>query len=159
ERRAAIEVLRITAEAASPVSLEAVMERMGAYTPEAESLLMRMHQRELVEVNFGFVNAATDTVLADYVQAKYRDEIAGRQRPVAGEELLGEKLKHSYRLMMTRYNRSVAQQLIDLLARFDFQAVPAILFDSEAYEQQVHGLSRAEVRQSLEEASAHVRLP
>jgi serine/threonine-protein kinase RsbW len=98
-------------------------------------------------------------VLADYVRAKYRNEIAGARKPLAGEELLSEKLKHSYKLMMTRYNRSVELQLIELLSRFDFQAVPSALFDEQAYEKLYKGLSRAQARQALEEDVERLRLP
>ena len=55
-----------------------------------------------------------------------------RASRLAGEELLSEKLKHSYKLMMSRYNRRVELQLIELLSRYDFQSVPSSLFDDEA---------------------------
>ncbi|MBI3653958.1 MAG: ATP-binding protein [Acidobacteria bacterium] len=158
-RRAAIEALVLVMDSHSAVPIDAVMERISAFTADAEKLLLRMHARELVEINFGFVQAAADTVLADYVQARYRNEIAGARRPLAGEELLGEKLKHSYKLMMSRYNRSVEMQLIELLSRYDFQAVPTVLLDDAEYEKLYRRMSRVQARQSLEEDTARVRLP
>jgi serine/threonine-protein kinase RsbW len=158
-RRAAIEALILVIESNTAVPLDAVIERMSAFTDRAEDLLSRLHTREFVEINFGFVQASGDPVLADYVRARYRNEIAGARRPLAGEELLSEKLKHSYRLMMSRYNRSVEMQLIDLLSRYDFQAVPSSLLDDEAYEKLYRGLSRVQVRQAIEEDSARLRLP
>jgi serine/threonine-protein kinase RsbW len=157
--RAAIEALVLVIESNTAVPLDAVVERMSAFTNDAENLLSRMHTRELVEISFGFVQASGDTVLADYVRVRYRNEIAGARRPLAGEELLSEKLKHSYKLMMSRYNRSVEVQLIELLSRYDFQSVPSSLLDDEAYEKLYRGLSRVQVRQTLEEDSARVRLP
>jgi serine/threonine-protein kinase RsbW len=158
-RRAAVEALVLVIESNLAVPLDAVVERLRAYTTEAEDLLWRMHTRELVEINFGFVQASGDTVLADYVRAKYRNEIVGARKPLAGEELLSEKLKHSYKLMMSRYNRSVELQLIELLARYDFQAVPASLLDEEAFEKSFRGLSRAQARQALEADGTRLRLP
>jgi serine/threonine-protein kinase RsbW len=158
-RRAAIEALMLVGESQTPVPLDAVVERLRAFTGEADSLLARMHARELLEINYGFVQANEDTVLADYVRARYRNEIAGARKPLAGEELLSEKLKHSYRLMMSRYNRSVELQLIELLARYDFQTVPASLLDDEEFEKQFRGLSRAQARQAIESDSLRLRLP
>lgn len=158
-RRAAIEALVLVIDSQSAVPLEAVIDRISVFSGDAENLLIRMHKRELLEINFGFVQAASDTVLSDYARAKYRNEIAGARRPLAGEELLSEKLKHSYKLMMSRYNRSVETQLIELLSRYDFQSVPAILLDSSSFEKLFRGLSRAQVRQALEDDASRVRLP
>ena len=71
---------------------DAVTERMGEHTSDSQALLRRMHAREMLDVSYGFVTASGDPVLADYARAKYRSEIGGAPRPVAGEELLSEKL-------------------------------------------------------------------
>jgi serine/threonine-protein kinase RsbW len=158
-RRAALEALHLVIEAGGAVPIDAVVERMSEFAPDSESLLARMHARELVEINYGFINPSGDPVLADYVRARYRREIAGARRPIAGEELLAEKLKHSYRLMMSRYNRSIESQLVDLMTRFDFQNVPASLFNEEAFEDRYRGMSRVQVRRALEEEQERIRLP
>jgi serine/threonine-protein kinase RsbW len=158
-RRAALEALSLAVEARDPVPIEAVVERMGDYAADAEALLGRLHARELLEINYGFVHAPDDPVLADYVRATYRREVAGARRPIAGEELLSEKLKHSYRLMMSRYNRSVESQLVELLARFDFQSVPSSLFDEAAFEKRYRGMSRVQIRRALDEEAERLRLP
>ncbi|HVF88645.1 MAG TPA: ATP-binding protein [Blastocatellia bacterium] len=158
-RRAVLEALGLVVEANDAVPIEAVIERMGGYASDAERLLMRLHVRELVDISYGFVRASSDPVLADYVRAKYRSEIAGARKPLAGEELLREKLKHSYRLMMSRYNRAVESQLVELLSRFDFQSVPATLFDTSAFGGRYRGMSRVQVRRSIDEEQERVRLP
>lgn len=158
-RRAVLEALGLVVEAAAAVPIEAAIERMSEYTADPEELLQRLHARELIEISYGFVNASGDPVLADYVRAVYRTEVAGARRPVAGEQLLGEKLKESYRLMMSRYNRAVEAQLVELLSRFDFQAIPAVLLDTEAFDRRYKGISRVQVRRSLEEEHDRARLP
>ncbi|HYP29486.1 MAG TPA: ATP-binding protein [Blastocatellia bacterium] len=158
-RRAVLEALGLVVEANDAVPIEAVIERMGGYASDAERLLTRLHVRELVDISYGFVKASDDPVFADYVRSKYRSEIAGARRPVAGEELLREKLKHSYRLMMSRYNRAVESQLVELLSRFDFQSLPATLFDAGAFDKRYRGLSRVQVRRSIDEEQERVRLP
>ncbi|HJQ22418.1 MAG TPA: ATP-binding protein [Blastocatellia bacterium] len=159
QQRAAIEALNLTLESSEALPIDAVVERMGEDVAEAESLLAQLHMREFLEISYGFLRAADDTVLEDFVRSKYRNEIAGARRPVAGEALLGEKLKHSYRLMMSRYHRAVESQLIELLSRFDFQSVPASLFDLAQYEKRYRGLSRVQVRRALEDDTERLRLP
>jgi serine/threonine-protein kinase RsbW len=158
-RRAALEALELAVEARDAVPIEAVIERMNEFAVDAEPVLQRLHARELLEISYGFVNASPDPVLADYVRSVYRHEIAGARRPVAGESLLGEKLKHSYRLMMSRYNRAIEAQLVEVLSRFDFQSVPASLLDQYSFEARYRGSSRVQTRRALDEEQERVRLP
>src|SRR6185503_4038510 len=141
------EAMALIIEAGDPVPTDAVIERISEDAADGERLLARMHSLELLEINYGFV------------RSKYRSEIVGARRPVAGEELLGEKLKHSYRLMMSRYNRSVESQLVEMLSRFDFQSVPASLFDVSSFDKRYRGMSRVHVRRALDEEKERVRLP
>ncbi len=157
--RGTLEALGFLIEAGSPIPIDAVIERVARHTADAEAVIESMHSRELLEANLGFVSASTDPVLSDYVRARYRSEIAGAPRPVAGDELLGEKLKHSYRLMMARYNRGIQAQLTEVLSRFDFQSIPSSLFDQAAFERRYRGVSRVQVRRALDDEHERVRLP
>jgi serine/threonine-protein kinase RsbW len=157
--RAALEAIALINEAGCPLPFDAVADRMSIPAEEAEALLERLHSRELLDVNHGFVSPSGDPVLADYVRAKHRSEITGAPRPIGGQELLGEKLKHSYRLMMSRFNRAIESQLIELLTRFDFQSVPASLFDQDDFEKRYRGVSRVQIRRSLADEPERVRLP
>lgn len=146
-------------ETGSPIPIESMIERVTGNTVDAEALIQSMHARELVDASYGFVSASSDPVLSDYVLARYRREIAGAAAPVAGDELLGEKLKQSYRLMMTRYNHAVQSQLIEVLSRFDFQSVPSSLFDHYAFDKRYRGMSRVQVRRALDDEHECLRLP
>jgi serine/threonine-protein kinase RsbW len=157
--RAVLEALALVIEAGSRVPIDALIERIAEHTADGEKLLARMHSRELLEISYGFVSASGDPVLSDYVHARFRSEITGAPRPAAGEELLGEKLKDSYRLMMSRYNRAIQSQLVELLSRFDFQSVPASLFDQIAYDKRYRGMSRIQVRRALDDEQERARLP
>ncbi len=159
EGRAVLEALALIDEAGSPVPIDAVAERMGEHIADGAALLGRLHSHEVLDIGYGFVKASSDPVLADYMRAKYRSEISGAPRPVAGEELLSEKLKCSYRMMISRYNASIEWQLVELISRFDFQSVPSSLFDEMAYEKTYRGMSRVQVRRVLEDEPERVRLP
>ena len=157
--RAVLEALALVLEAGSPVPIEAVTDRIREHTADSEALLAELHSRELLDVSYGFVTGSDDPVLADYVRAKHRLEISGLPRPVAGDELLSEKLKHSYRVMMSRYNRGIEAQLVELISRFDFQSIPSSLFDQVAFERRYRGMTRVHVRRALDDEQERVRLP
>lgn len=157
--RAALEALALVTEANTPVPIDAVIDRITDHISDAEAMLGRLHSRELLEISYGFVSASGDPVLADYVRAKYRAEIIGAPRPAAGEELLGQKLKESYRLMMSRYNRQVRLQLVEMLSQFDSQNLPASLFDQAAFDSRYRGMSRVQVRRALDDEPERERLP
>jgi serine/threonine-protein kinase RsbW len=158
-RRAMLEALNLVIESKDAVPIDAVIDRIGEHTKDPERLLERMHDRELLEIGYGFVNAPTDPVLADYVRSVYRSEVAGARRPLAGELLLAEKLKDSYRMMMSRYNRSIESQVVELLSSLDFQSIPASLLDQVTFENLYRGMSRVQARRSLDEEQERTRLP
>jgi serine/threonine-protein kinase RsbW len=159
EGRAVLEAITLVIEAGSPVPIDAVSERIREHTPDSDALLERLHSREILDVSYGFASPSGDPVLADYVRSKYRSEIAGSARPAAGDELISDKLKSAYRVMMSRYNRGIEAQLVELLSRFDFQSIPASLFDHAGYEKRYRGMSRVQVRRALEDEQDRVRLP
>jgi len=158
-RRAVIETLNFVSESGGPVATESVMQITNESSADVQVLLDRLHAREMMEINYGFVSPSSDSVLKDYARAVYRSEIAASPRPVVGEELLAEKLKDSYRLMMSRYNRGVESQLIESLSKFDFQSVPASLFDHASFDFKYRAMSRVQTRRSLEDERDRVRLP
>jgi serine/threonine-protein kinase RsbW len=157
--RAAVNALALIAEAGSPLPIDALVERLSEHAVDPYELISKLHSRELLTAGYGFVSASTDRVFSDYIRAKYRSEIAGAPHPIAGNELLGEKLKDSYRMMMTRYNRAIELQVVEIVSRFDFQSVPSSLFDSVSFDKRYRGLGRVQVRRALAEEQERVRLP
>lgn len=156
--RAVLDVIGFLVEGA-PIPIDSMIQRVAELTGEAEALIENMRLRELLDASYGFVSAPKDPVLCDYVRSRSRSEMEGATRPVAGDELLGEKLKHSYRLMMSRFNRAIQSQLIELLSRFDFQSIPASLFDNVAFDKRYRGMSRVQVRRALDDEPERLRLP
>ncbi len=156
-RKSALNLLGGIIEGSAPVLVESLIDRVSV--ADAEGLLERLSDREFLNLTAGSVTTPADPVLADYLRARYRSEVAGHPRPIAGEELLGDKLKDSYRLMMSRYNRAVESQLVELLTRFDFQSAPAALFQSVKFAESYQGVSRVNARRMLEEEQERIRLP
>jgi serine/threonine-protein kinase RsbW len=159
EARMMLEAMMVLTDAGAPMPIESFVERAAKQSVDGELLIEKLHLNELANATYGFVHASKDPVLSDYVRAKHRSEIAGAGHPAAGDELLREKLKDSYRLMMSRYNRAIQSQLIELLSRFDFQSVPASLFDNAAFEKRYRGMSRVQVRRAVDDEGEQFVLP
>ena len=157
--RAALESVALVLEAGIPVPVDAVCDRIAKHSANPEALLSRLHTREFLNVSSGFVTGPADPVLSDYLRAKYRGHIVGAPESVAAGELLSEKLKHSYQLMISRYSRAVHEQLVELLSRFDSQTVPASLLHQDSFEERYRGMSRVQVRRVLDDEPERVRLP
>jgi len=159
EQRALLDVLRLVIEAGGPVPIEDVSARLRECDSDPDVMLSRLNGMELLDVSYGFVSATDDLVVADYIRATHRNSVVGSRAAIAGEELLRDKLKSSYRLMMSRYNRSVETRLIELLSNFDFQNVPAILFDQRAFDSAYRGFTLVQLRRAMEDEEKRIRLP
>lgn len=157
--RAALEALAQLLEPDTVLAREVVVDRIGRITSEPDDLLNRLHDLELLNLTMGFVEPANDPVLADFVLAKHRREIAGKGPTRAGSRLVRDKLKQSYRLMMSRYFRGVESQLVELLSRFDFQSVPSSVFDCRSFENHYRGVGRTTAIRLLDNDEKRVRLP
>jgi serine/threonine-protein kinase RsbW len=157
--RAVLEALWVLAGTDAPMSREAMVKRLSQYDPDPEALLTRLDARELLTCGLSFVEKSDDLVLPDYIRARYRREITGIRPPLGGSELLGEKLKHSYKLMLSRYNNTVESELVDALSRFEFQSVPALLLDNALFDERFRGMSRVAVRRVLDNEEVRIRLP
>lgn len=159
DRRSVVEILAMVTGSESAVPIEMVTERIAAQNQSVENLLANLHDIELIDINLGSIRRSEDPVLSDYVRSRYCDEIAGWRRPIAGYQLLGEKLKASYGLMISRYNRAVAGQLVKMLLGFDFQSIPASLLNHRLFEDLYSGASRVQARESVDLESDRLRLP
>ena len=158
-RRAALEALSIIADAEEHFPVESMIERMNLERAVAQSLLERLHARELLNLGHRLVASSTDSVLKDYARLAYRSEVLSAPKSLAGSQFLAEKLKAAHHLMMGRYDRGLEARLCGALARFALQSVPACLFDDAAFEKLYRGLSRAQVSWLLEEESNRMALP
>src|SRR5262249_13058058 len=158
-RKAAIELLQLTLETDGPVELPLILDRLSVGMAEAEGLIARLHALEMIDSGSGSIKGTTDGVLADYIRTRHRRMAQPMRRPLAGSELLGEKLKSSYELMMTRYNRAIESQLVELLSRFDFQSAPASAFDPAIFDAAYRGQGMVQVRRLQEDEAERVRLP
>lgn len=157
--RVVLEVLSFILGTGEPAPRDIVVERLRDLGGDADALLTSLHGRELLTMRGEFIEPAKDPVLRDYVRARHRRDVEGAVGPIAGNELLGEKLKHSYRLVVSRFNRIMESRLVDLLIRFDCQSVPSSLFDDVLFEERFSGVNKVVIKRSLDASEERIRLP
>lgn len=158
-KRAMFEVIEMLDAAESPLPREVVIARASEFNVNAGHLIAGLHARELLTSSLAFVYRTEDQVFADYSRGVYRREVGSSRVPLAGSEMLSQKLKHSYKLMMSRYNSAVESQLVGTLRSFEFQSAPACLFDDAVFDKRFRGMSRVVIRRTLETDEARLRLP
>ncbi|HEY6333817.1 MAG TPA: ATP-binding protein, partial [Blastocatellia bacterium] len=159
DRNAALEVLWLVTSSDTALPLDVLSGMVRDTSGALDGILAGLHSRELVEMGARSIRRTEDPVLADYVRSRHRDVMEGGTKPIAGDQLLGEKLKTSYRLMMSRYNRTIAARLVDVLLKFDFQSVPGSLFDCTVFDDLYSGVGRGQTRRALNDEPGRVRLP
>jgi len=141
-------------------TIEIWRKRLGLEVDALQALLGKLHARELINVEADFVEVAKDSLVwMDYLQVRYRLEIAAEARVLVIAETLRRCLKRAPETMAQHYRKETALNLKELLARFDCQRVPASLLDYEKFARVYRGVERAEIDKSLSDETDSIRLP
>ena len=97
--------------------------------------------------------------MRDYVQARYRLEIKGEPRALILAEMLADALKRAPKLMSRYYRRSAAIGLREILAAFNCQKMPRILFDYAEFKPKYKGEETEKIKQNLSAETELFELP
>lgn len=141
----------------SPV--EAWRRRLNLEGAELEHIMRGLHVHELASFNSTYVEIGTGLVWREYLAANYRLQVAAEPRVLVVADMLVETLKRAPQTMARHYRREAALKLSDLLARFDFQRIPASLLHYDRFRRMYKGVSVEEVASGLDAETDLVRLP
>jgi serine/threonine-protein kinase RsbW len=159
-RRALLRVLHESAgNVGGKAPVEAWRRRLDVEPDVLQGLLGRLHANEVASFNATFVEVNTTQVWRDYLRASYRLQVAADPRALVVAETLVETLKRAPQTMARHYRRQAALQLRELLARFNFQRVPASLVHYDRFSRMYRGVSPEEVAAGLDAETDLVRLP
>lgn len=123
-------------------------------------IMNRLHAEEILNLSSGIIEPEREnTILSDYVSARYRLEVLNEQRAYVVSSFLAMTLKRASQLMTRLYRRSSAIDLRGLLAAFNCQQVPAGLIDYAKFKERYKGLSKAETTEKLENEETQITLP
>lgn len=156
-------LLRVLYESATSLGgkspVEVWLKRLGLDAIELERLMRALHAHELASFQATYVEATPGPVWSDFLRAHYRLQVAVEPRALVVADTLVEALKRAPRTMARHYRRESSFNLKELLARFDFQRVPASLLHYDRYARLYRGVSAEEVAAGLEAETDLVRLP
>lgn len=120
--------------------------------------LLKIH--EIIRVKSGTIYFAKENeVLRDYVETRYELEVIGEARVLVVGRMLASALKRAPHTMTRFYRNASAIGLRELLAVFDCQSVPNVLFNYAEFKQNYKGEETAVIAKSLEKESETVSLP
>ena len=141
-------------------SFGAWRKRLGSEISELERLLHGLHVHEFINWDGAMVEVLSGPPCwSDYLESRFRLDINGEPRALVVAELLATALKRAPQTMARHYRRSTALGLRELLATFDCQAVPEILFHHQAFSDKYKGADLEEIAAGLESETNLLKLP
>ncbi len=144
----------------SKSAVEVWRKRIGLEADALQSVLDKLHARELINAEADFIEVAKDSLpWMDYLQARYRLDVATDARVLVVAETLRRCLKRAPETMAQHYRKESAIDLKELLARFDCQRVPASLLRYEKFARLYRGAEAAEIDNALGNETDLLRLP
>lgn len=156
-------LIRVLHESASNVGgkspIEAWRRRLNIEGEELERMMRGLHSYELASFNSSYVEIGTRLVWREYLEANYRLQVAAEPRALVVANMLVETLKRAPQTMARHYRRQAALKLSELLARCDFQRVPASLLHYDRFARMYKGVGAEEVAAGLDAETDLVRLP
>jgi serine/threonine-protein kinase RsbW len=161
-RKEIIRLLRETGETGEQKTpIELWNERLGRSFEEVYRIIRLLHLHEIARINGGSVESAAseNTILHDYIEARYRMEILSEPRALVVSDILSSALKRAPQMMTRFYRRASAIGLKELLSVFNCQKTPAGLFDYAVFKEKYKGAEDAEIRAALEREDEKIALP
>ena len=158
------ELIRVLYESALAdghrASFEAWKRNLHLESDQLEAVLRALHIQEFVTWDGSSIEAGGGSaVWRDYLQTRYRLELAGDPRALVVAETVTNSLKRAPQTMARYYRRVAAVGLRDLLSRFDCQRIPVALFDYTRFSRDYKGAELEEIATGLDADTELVSLP
>jgi serine/threonine-protein kinase RsbW len=145
-------------KAISPI--ESFGKRLNLGPNQLEAMLRKLHMHEFVNWNGALVESGGGPqVWKDYLKTRYRLDVLNEPRAVVVADALTEALKRAPQTMSRHYKQQAKLGLRALLAGFDLQRIPALLFDNVRFRHNYRGLSKENLTTALEAETELVKLP
>lgn len=130
--------------------------------PDAEFFraMRLLNANEMIRLTSNLVETMREnTVLNDYVAARFRLEIVVQNRALTVGETLSEFVKRAPRLMAEFYRKNSAIGLREILGVFDCQEIPASLLDYSRFKDELKGAPDAEILKAFKNETEKIALP
>jgi serine/threonine-protein kinase RsbW len=141
-------------------SFDVWRKRLHVTASELEDMLHRLHVQEFVNWNGATVEAgAGPQAWKDYLKIRYRLDVLNEPRVLVVAEMLADSLKRAPHTMARHYKQIANAGLRELIARFDCQRVPAVLFNYRSFSGKYKGAESDAIVPGLAAESEFVKLP
>lgn len=141
-------------------SFEAWRRYLQLEIDELKELLHSLHAQEFINWDGGLIEAGGGPIAwRDYLRVRHRLDIQQEPRALIVADMIAATLKRAPHTMATHYRNSARLQLRSLLASFDSQLVPRILFHFDRFKESYRGASIEETLAGLDAETDLVRLP
>jgi serine/threonine-protein kinase RsbW len=140
-------------------SFAAWRKRLRLEGPAVEALLRVLHVQELVNWDGENVDVTgSSLVWRDYLRSRFRLDALREPRALVVADVMAAALKRAPQTIARHYQRVAGLPLRELLAQFNLQRVPQVLFDFAAFSAAYQGVTSAEIAPELGK-SGELQLP
>jgi serine/threonine-protein kinase RsbW len=141
-------------------SVEVWRKRLHMTASELEDVLHRLHVREFINWDGATVEAgAGPQAWKDYLKIRYRLDVLNEPRALVVADMLADSLKRAPHTMARHYKQIANAGLRDLIARFNCQPVPAVLFDYQSFSRKYKGAENDTLVSGLAAETEFFKLP
>jgi serine/threonine-protein kinase RsbW len=135
-------------------------KRLHMAASELEDVLHRLHVQEFVSWDETTVEAgAGPQAWKDYLKIRYRLDVMSEPRALVVADMLADSLKRAPHTMARHYKQIANAGLRDLIARFNCQQVPAVLFNYANFSTKYKGVESETIISGLEAETEFIKLP
>jgi serine/threonine-protein kinase RsbW len=132
-------------------SFEAWVKRLRIDPSELEEMLQRLHMHEFVNWDGRNIQSGTGPqIWKDYLKIRYQLDVENKPRALVMARTLTDALKRAPDTMNRHHKQSRLVNLGKLVSHFNYQQVPAILFDYAGFSRKYKGEELESVSAGLE---------
>src|ERR1041385_1206474 len=141
-------------------SFEVWRKRLHTTATELEDILHRLHVQEFVNWNESTVEAGVGPqAWKDYLKIRYRLDVLNEPRALVVADALADSLKRAPHTMARHYKQTAQTGLRELIARFNCQQTPAVLFDYSRFRDKYVGAESETITTGLASETELLKLP
>jgi serine/threonine-protein kinase RsbW len=141
-------------------TFEAWRKMLEIEPAELQTLLAHLHGQELLTWDGGLIEAGQGPACwKDFLKTRFRLDLQNEPRALVVADTTAEALKRAPHTMANHYRRLSRFKLRELLAQFNFQLVPRILFNYERFKESYRGATPDEAIAGLDAETDLIRLP
>ncbi|HJP93690.1 MAG TPA: ATP-binding protein [Pyrinomonadaceae bacterium] len=141
-------------------SFEVWRKRLHITATELEDILHRLHVQEFVNWNESTIEAGVGPqAWKDYLKIRYRLDVLNEPRALVVADALADSLKRAPHTMARHYKQTAQTGLRELIARFNCQQAPAVLFDYSSFRDKYVGAESETITTGLASETELLKLP